>query len=173
MPVVEELVPIRPVYVRHRASAGGTGPERDAPSEEPRLPRPGTAIYHCYRYERRADPVPTYVDGHVAQALPAEARIWRLTPWNRYERGAEFDAPAAVRWVASELQRAVGNLHETDPALTAWVGAFAAECTAALDTSEGAFQTSVELRDGNMIALAVVGLWEPDVFHPRLLGGWS
>ncbi|MEU6246062.1 hypothetical protein [Glycomyces sp. NPDC047010] len=171
MLAVEERTLVLPVLARHRPRE--TRPEGDAPDEDPRPLRPGTAIYRCFRYERYTDPAPTYVDGRAPDALPAQARIWRLTPWNRYERAAEFDAPAAALWVEGQLLQAVGGQDRTDPARNRWAEAIVAECARSLDTLDGAYQTRVDLRDGNMIALAVVATWQGDALHPKLAaGGW-
>jgi hypothetical protein len=158
--------------LRHARPDDGDRPPALVP-EHPKPLRPGTAIYHCYRYERHVDPVPTYADGSVPSALPADPRGWRLTPWRQYERIAEFDAPAATGWVKRQLLPTVGNRAGTDLARDRWVDAIAAECALALDTLAGAYQTWVDLSGGNLLALAVVGIWDSVELHPKLaLGGW-
>lgn len=171
MPAVEESTMALPLVVQYRPTPQ-RGPRDHRPAKQ-RPPRPGTAVYHCYRYASDSDPVPAYADGTAPGHLPTDARGWRLTPWRDYEDTAEFDADAATSWLTTQIRgTAAGHPgHVVDQRV---VDAASAGCTAALNSLASAYQTTINLPGGNVLALAVVAIWDPAVIHPRLqLGGWS
>ncbi|MEU5874177.1 hypothetical protein AB0A73_21805 [Glycomyces sp. NPDC047369] len=173
MLAVDEQTMVLPVVGRHRGPVSGPGPGGDAPGEEPRPLRPGTAIYRCYRYRRGVDPIPRYADASVPARLPEDPREWRLEPWRQCEQAAEFDAEAAVSWFAARLREVIAGPGQDRAAAEEWVEARAGECAADLDMQAMAHHLMLELPRGGLVALAVVATWHAGALHPKLAeSGW-
>lgn len=130
----------------------------------------GTSVYRCFRYERAVDPAPVYANGVTVPHLPADPREWRVRPWREYEATALYESQAATAWFGRQLRDAAARSGGISAAAESWIGAVASECAAALGTLVSAYQTAVDLPGGNLLAVAVVGMWDSSEVHPLLRG---
>lgn len=168
MLAVDEPTIALPLLARHSADASG---DRGGGASQPAPPtRRGASVYHCFRYESAVDPVPLYANGTAVAHLPADPREWRVRPWREYEATALYDADTATSWLGAQLRAATEVSGTRSAVIEQWIAAIADECTEALLTMVSAYQTVVELSGGNLLALAVVGIWDSSQIYPLLRG---
>lgn len=133
----------------------------------PGASRPGTPVYHCYRYDQAAHGRPTDAGG-AALPLPATARLWYQRPWCRYEAAAFFGADLAITWLGEQLRTAASSMAAAVPDAVQRLSAQWRACQEALNSRDSACHTSACCPEGNVLAWAIVAVWDRSATHPLL-----
>lgn len=133
----------------------------------PEASRPGAPVYHCYRYDQAAHGRPTDAGG-AALPFPATARLWQQRPWCQYETAAVVDADLAITWLGKQLRTAASSVAAAVPDAVQRLSAQWRACKEALNSREAACHTSITCPDGNVLAWAVVAVWDRSATHPLL-----